>query len=468
MSEHDHGATGFGQAADFEKLARQYWSAFGDFARNPASGFAAAPAIPGLQDGLAWWTQLLNPQSSQLAGALGRMQSQGADWYGMMQQVAAMFAGRDAAPDQISTAWQRLLGDQFGPNGVAELFRRMAGPGTQGFEQWLAQVQPWLANLTGGHLPGAGLQQWQEAIGPMLAQFQKAASPQAWQPQFAAALAQMQKSAMPHGMQDQLAAALRLPTFGLAREHQERWQALLQAQLDYHQANHAFNELLLRVGQRAFERFEAKLEERSEPGRQLDSARALFDLWIDAAEDAWAQIALTEEFRRVYGALANTQMRLRGAVQGEIEQIASAMGLPTRTEMDASHRKVAALERELRKLRGEIDEAAHASRMRAPQARARGVAANDADTRDDIHPSPDDEAPAAAPVRAKRPRQRQRAAAATPAKTAQKAPAKQRKKASSARASRRIGVLPMVAAPRAVDVREKTPRRKPGKGKSRK
>ena len=388
MSGHDHGAAGF------EKLAREYWSAFGNFAQSPAPG----PAIPGWKEGLAWWTQLASqgsnpfsghPMSGQMPGnpqidaALGRMNAQTGDWYGLMQQIAAGFAGRDAGAEQIAKAWQQALGGAVGPNGIADMFKRMTGPGAQGFEHWLAQVGPWLQSL---------------------------------------------RIAAPNAAHEQLSAALRLPTFGVAREHQERWQALLQAQLDYQQADAGFSEQLLRTGKRAFERFESKLEERSEPGRQLDSARALFDLWIDAAEEAWAEIAMTAEFRVVYGKLANAQMRLRGAIQTEIEQVTGQFGLPTRTEMDASHRKVAALERELRALKRQIEAAGDTRAATASPARAK-VAARGAPTPAPAAPEP----------------------ASAPAPKRNKQPARSKRAAAPARTKRSHAVLPTVAAPRAIE-----------------
>ena len=48
-------------------------------------------------------------------------------------------------------------------------------------------------------------------------------------------------------------------------------------------------------------------------------------------------------------------MRLRAAVQQEIERSAKLLGLPTRSELNASHRKVAALERELRALQRQVE-----------------------------------------------------------------------------------------------------------------
>jgi class III poly(R)-hydroxyalkanoic acid synthase PhaE subunit len=144
---------------------------------------------------------------------------------------------------------------------------------------------------------------------------------------------------------------LGMPAFGSGREQQERLQQLVQAQLDFQQREAAYNALMMKALQRAYGVFQGKLAEREEPGRQLTSARALFDLWIDAAEEAYAEVALSPEFREIYGAYVNAQMRLRNGMQREVEQACAAMGMPTRTEVDAAHRKIAELERVLRRMR---------------------------------------------------------------------------------------------------------------------
>ena len=62
---------------------------------------------------------------------------------------------------------------------------------------------------------------------------------------------------------------------------------------------------MAKTSQDAYARFESKLAEREEPGRQLGSVRALFDLWVDAAEEAYAASALSLEYRKAYGELVN-------------------------------------------------------------------------------------------------------------------------------------------------------------------
>jgi class III poly(R)-hydroxyalkanoic acid synthase PhaE subunit len=302
-------------AADFGLLARQYWNAWSEIAGKPAS----SDAIPGWKEGLAWWTQIAGQGNGDVDAALGRMNSQAGDWFGAIQKLAAGFAGRDASAGDIGKAWREMLGAQ-GMNPLAEMFTRMGGRDAQGIDAWMAQAAPFLAGLRG-----------------------------------------------------EARTLLSLPAFGLAREHQERAQQLAQAQLDYQERNNDYLGLLSRAGQDAFSRFESKLAEHSEPGRQIESARALFDLWIDAAEEAWAAIALTSEYREIYGRLVNSQMLLRSRVQREIEVAAGVFGLPTRSEIDASHRKLAAVERELRALKAQ-GSAPRAERASPPRGAVPSVA----------------------------------------------------------------------------------------------
>nr|WP_295377129.1 class III poly(R)-hydroxyalkanoic acid synthase subunit PhaE [Pseudoxanthomonas sp.] len=310
-------------AGEFEAMARQFWNLWGDALRQ-ASGAPAAPA-PAWPQALDWWSRLMPGGGRGPAeDVLHRFRQQSGDWYGLMQQVAARFAGQDTAAGDVTAAWKQALGVEAGRGPWMEFFRGLQGGGSGGFEHWYRQVSPYLDNLRREN------ERW-----------------------------------------------LHLPAFGPAREHQERWQALAQAQQDYQQALGEYERVMLKVAMQAFERFESLLEERAEPGQQLTSARALFDLWIDAAEQAYAEVALSPEFRHVYGHLTNTQMRVRLGVQKEIEQICVAFGMPSRTEVDSAHRKIAELERQLRRMSRRDDaldprDAARPGRRHAPRADTHG------------------------------------------------------------------------------------------------
>jgi hypothetical protein len=91
-----------------------------------------------------------------------------------------------------------------------------------------------------------------------------------------------------------------------------------------------------------------KLAQHAEPGRQIDSLKGLYDLWVDASEEAYADIALSDEFREVYGEMVNTQMRVRQLQQQQTEQLCQQLGVPTRSEVSSLGERLQALRREFR------------------------------------------------------------------------------------------------------------------------
>ena len=374
---------------DFESVAKQYWSLWGDALRQAGATtptMSMPGATPGWQQTVDWWSKLVPGGQAQVDEAVGRFQRQSSQWFGQMQQVAAQFTGRDHDASDIGRAWRSALG-MADPvpahNPFADIFRSMQG-GAHGMDGWMQQMRPWLENLQRDG------DRW-----------------------------------------------MHLPTFGLSREHQERWQQLAQAYQDYQRQVAEYDQLMLQVAQDAFARFERKLEEHAEPGRQLPNARALFDLWIDAAEEAYAKVAMSDDFRHAYGGLANAQARLRLGVQREVEQVCTQFGMPTRTEVDSAHRKIVELERALRKLTRA--QAAPARRAPAPRAAPPPEAPVVAEA-----PPPSE--PAAKPESAKKRAPFRRKAAAPKAVPKQRKAAK--KKAAKKPARRTVAAAARVASKR--------------------
>ncbi|MFS8137099.1 MAG: class III poly(R)-hydroxyalkanoic acid synthase subunit PhaE [Thermomonas sp.] len=298
-------------SSDFDAIARQYWGMWTDAMRGAAPKSAADVGMQGFQDAIKAWTGQAGGSGHGFDNVLGHFGRQNGDWFAQMQQVAAQFAGRDSSAQDIANAWRQALGGA-GANPFESLFTGMRGPGLEGLEQWSDAAKPFL-----------------------------------------------------QGLRAETTSALGMPTFGFTREHQERQQALAKAQLQWQDTLSAYNNLMGNVSKDAFARFETKLAEREEPGRQLTSARALFDLWVDAAEEAFAESALSHEYRQVYGAMVNAQMSLRSGIQRMIEESASSMGMPGRTELDSAHQKIADLERQMRRMQRRSEEAVPAAPTRA-------------------------------------------------------------------------------------------------------
>ncbi|WP_347262101.1 class III poly(R)-hydroxyalkanoic acid synthase subunit PhaE [Rudaea sp.] len=329
---------------DWDALQRQYFNAWSDLAQkapgaasgvppfaaiNPfvmggANPFAPPPAAqPGGFAGFAPF----NP----FAGAAPSVQS---PWHEGLEQWSRMFAD---AGKQSETA-ERLTESAKAYVAMMQSLLGASAPG----EAAANPAQPWLDAVRGA--AGAAIPGFDPATNPFAKALREVAGKGAQgfaelPAAFAPYIEQMRKEGL---------SWLQMPAFGLAREHQEHYQRTALALVEYQQALSAYNRLMLEASRRGNELFERKLAERGEPGRAIESLKALYDLWVDAMEDAYAEIALSEEFSRVYGALANAQMRVRKQIQTEVERVSRELGMPTRSELDSLGKRVHDLRRELR------------------------------------------------------------------------------------------------------------------------
>lgn len=165
----------------------------------------------------------------------------------------------------------------------------------------------------------------------------------------------MQRAGMAGGVPTSQLAA-----FGITREFQLDQQALQAAMQEYAQINARYQGLLQQVNAQGIAKLQDLLAQHAEPGQQVQSLKALYDLWVDAMEQAYAEMALSQEFREVFGALTNAQMRVRKLQQQQTEQMCRELGIPTRSEVNSLGERVQQLRRDL-KARGQTPSAADVS-----------------------------------------------------------------------------------------------------------
>jgi len=179
----------------------------------------------------------------------------------------------------------------------------------------------------------------------------------------------MPGAATPPAGLDALRGLFDTPAFGHTREQQAQQQALMRALLDHQQAGARYQELLARAQAQGAERMQRKL---AEPGFQVDSLKAMYDLWVDAVEEAYAEIALSDEFREAYAAQGNTQMRVRQLQRQQVEQWCREAGMPTRSEVDTLGQRLQELRRELRRLKATSRSAEPGTAVKTPKPKAAG------------------------------------------------------------------------------------------------
>lgn len=289
---------------DWQSLQKQYWNAWSDATR------AVKPEMPDpttpWHEGFEQWARLFGDSGKQNE-TLDRLMASAKGYSALMQSMVSAAAGKPDG-EGAAKAWTDAMRQGFSIPGAeaflqnnpfAQMLQGLRGPGVQGFDQLSQTFAPFLAQA-----------------------------------------------------RDESKAWLNAPAFGYLREHQEHYQKMAAAFVEYQEAVGKYNGLMLKASQRGFEIFQDKLAAREEPGRQIETPRALYDLWVDAAEEAYQEIALSDEFRKVYGDVVNAQMRVRSQVQQEVERIGVDLGMPTRTELNSVHKRMHDLRRELRGSRG--------------------------------------------------------------------------------------------------------------------
>jgi class III poly(R)-hydroxyalkanoic acid synthase PhaE subunit len=118
--------------------------------------------------------------------------------------------------------------------------------------------------------------------------------------------------------------------------------------------------LLGKVVQRALELFGARVAEKLKAGESFDGLRSFYNLWIDCGEDAYAEQVATADFPHLQAELVNALMRMKRHEQGMIEEFMTALNMPTRQELDTTHKRVYELQRQVRQLQDTLEEAAEA------------------------------------------------------------------------------------------------------------
>lgn len=307
---------GSGVFKDWEALHQQWWNAVSDGAGKFVQG--------DWRDGAKAFGDLFGGKLGDGAdAATARFVSGTKQYLDWVEKFSGQLAGGAEFPKDAA-AWARLFQGAVGPMGetknpLHDVFATMAGDGARGFEQFFSG--------------------WP--------------NPADW------AKSEMQ-------------GLLGLPAFGYNRESQERQQKLAAAWLQYQDAMGTYNRLMLDASKGALDKFQTLLAAREEQGRRLETLREVYDLWVDAAEEGYAEVSLSPVFRAAYGDLVNKQMAVRKLVQTEVERFTGQFGMPTRTEVDSTARRMQELRREMRALQERLD--AFDAAQRTPTTRKAAVA----------------------------------------------------------------------------------------------
>jgi class III poly(R)-hydroxyalkanoic acid synthase PhaE subunit len=147
-----------------------------------------------------------------------------------------------------------------------------------------------------------------------------------------------------------------MPTVGYTREWQAEVQRWQQLWMEHGEAVRAYGKVLAAITADSAERLSKKLADLAAEEKTPATLRDFYNLWVDAGEEAYAEAALKPEFTGGQARLVNTLMAVKRHEQKMVDEVLGSLNMPTRRELDTSHRRVHALQRQVWQLQDALDD----------------------------------------------------------------------------------------------------------------
>jgi class III poly(R)-hydroxyalkanoic acid synthase PhaE subunit len=162
---------------------------------------------------------------------------------------------------------------------------------------------------------------------------------------------------MPGDIHGRLDHFLSIPAVGYTRESQEKYQKLGRLSLDYQKVFHDYVVAISKVNLEAVELFQKRLHHLAEEGSEINSIKDIYNLWVDACEEAYAEYAMSEGYTKLYGELVNSLMGVKRQTAKIVDEYFESLNMPTRKEINTLHERVQSIRRDYNTLRADhLDE----------------------------------------------------------------------------------------------------------------
>jgi class III poly(R)-hydroxyalkanoic acid synthase PhaE subunit len=146
------------------------------------------------------------------------------------------------------------------------------------------------------------------------------------------------------------------PGLGMTREFNEKLQLGFDAWVSWQLSMMEYQGVVGELWERAFKHFQEDLILLAEKGEKIKSLRDFVLLWTRGAEQVFMDGFQTERYVLVQGEMLNTAMAYRVREREIIEVFLNLYDLPTRSELDETHRRIYELRKEVKALKKTIAE----------------------------------------------------------------------------------------------------------------
>ncbi|MET0071542.1 MAG: class III poly(R)-hydroxyalkanoic acid synthase subunit PhaE [Candidatus Thiodiazotropha sp.] len=158
---------------------------------------------------------------------------------------------------------------------------------------------------------------------------------------------------MPHtdGMERFLSA----PGLGYMREEEGQYKQLMQRVVTYQRSLTEYMRFFSNLGLLSANRLREKVQELVDEGKQIDSARGLYDLWVSSSEEVYGEQVMTPEYAKIHGRLVNALMAVKQKLSHLVDESLGGLNMPTRRELRTLQDRLQDSRREYKALKAEME-----------------------------------------------------------------------------------------------------------------
>lgn len=265
--------------------------------------------------------------------------------------------------EMLDLYWQTLE-PSFAPE-VRGIVRKFIDQG-KNFSQFNNALLEAVQNSANAEQPIPWLNTWKANFGDMYNNFSKFViekdSPlNVWQllysnwwrmMMFTVPMSPMNFESLDGGLRENLEKLLAMPTLGYTREWQHKWQEGIKHWRAFQTAQQEYSEAINKISLRSIEllrerasEFTENSETSAEPPKTM---RAVYDLWVECGEQAYAESVCTTEYIQAHANMVNSLMACKHYEQEMTDELFCALNMPTRKELETFSLRMQQMRRELK------------------------------------------------------------------------------------------------------------------------
>ncbi|MCG8427146.1 MAG: class III poly(R)-hydroxyalkanoic acid synthase subunit PhaE, partial [Chromatiales bacterium] len=125
--------------------------------------------------------------------------------------------------------------------------------------------------------------------------------------------------------------------------------------VEYQRALGDYMRFFSNLGLLSANRLRDKVQALVDEGKQVDSARGLYDLWVSSSEEVYGEQVMTPEYAKIHGKMVNALMAVKQKLSHMVDESLGALNMPTRRELRTLQDRLQESRREYKALRAEVE-----------------------------------------------------------------------------------------------------------------